>query len=1424
MATNVKMPPRLEAEDTYLEWTNDLKIWQLFTDLEIERQGPAVYLSLTGRARECVRDLTPEQISSKEGVQHITNKLDAVFKKDQNTRAYIAFKEFYDYKRTSGMTIADFIVRFEYLYHKLQQFDMKLPEGVKAFFLLNAANVSEDNEKLARATVGELNYDNMKQKIQKIFGDPNSNDTDVSCKVEPVMYSTKRGGMWRGRANRGNFYYNNRGRGDRGGYGGYSERGAVGGLRQQRYEYNPTGSDNKPLKCYNCESVKHMSRDCPHKYDSNNRKDKDNVKLTLFGSGENENMLKTVHESFGMAILDSGCTKTVTGRVWLEAYIESLNTADKKTVIYEKDSSKFRFGDGKEVISKVNVQIPAYVANQRVTIKTSLVDNEIPLLLSRSAMKKAEMTVDFENDMATIYGTEVKLITSSSGHYCLPITKYLLKEETESEIVLHATSVKGNDYKEKKAKAKKLHRQLAHASKEKLIRLVKETKDFNDDEFIRGIRETCDECDICEPFKKEPLKPAVGFRLASDFNQVVCMDLKQVEFVHNTWILHLIDATTRYSAACLIKTKMQEEIVKHIFRIWITYFGAPRKMLSDNGGEFDNETFREMNEKLNVQTCNTAAESPWSNGMVERHNAILYESMMKTMKDAQCDPEIALAWAVSAKNSLQNSGGYSPNQLVFGRNINLPNVLQDEPPAHNIDTNSELIRINLEAMHKARENFIKAESSERIRRALRAKVRTYADEKFEQGQLVYYKRKNTKGWKGPGVVIGIDAKMVMIKHGGSMYKVHPCQVIKKKSYDDTDRNQNEEDKEHEKPKKVETKDQVDKNEKDVVTEEESELNFKENNIEMEDIEQEDAITDQRDEQNIVNDDREERDENKPKRNSFVKFKLNGEWQKGKILSYQPKQSGKYRNWINLKASEDTEPKCVNWDDVETWTHIDNEEEIFLTTTQIKSQEVVDAKAREMKNMIDNDVFEEVEKEQQTPVITARWVITEKTKGDTTYTKARLVARGFEEDSQQFKKDSPTCTRESLRLLFTTAAIKTWELHSLDVTAAFLQGNEIQRDVFLQPPRDVCEKGKLWRLKRCIYGLTDAPRAWYEKVKTTLCSLGAKVSLYDNSFFLFHKQDGTLMGLVAVHVDDFVYCGSEELHSRVIETIKKKFSIKQIEKNSFKYVGLQVSQTEHEIRLNQDSYIKSIEEIQRDNQGDRKNKEELNQEERKKLKALGGQMLWVASQTRPDLSYETCVVTNVTQSSTVKTIHDANKAIIKMKAQTVDIRFPSLSEVSDIKIKAYTDATYASLDDGSSQGGHIVFLEGANKKAIPITWQSKKLNRVTKSPLASEALSLAEGADAGFLVAKMFQEIFKTQEAIKIECITDNESLCQTLKTTTTIADKRMRVDIARLRQMVDREEIQVSWVEGSRQLADCLTKRGASSKKLLEVLQNCKLA
>ena len=177
----------------------------------------------------------------------------------------------------------------------------------------------------------------------------------------------------------------------------------------------------------------------------------------------------------------------------------------------------------------------------------------------------------------------------------------------------------------------------------------------------------------------------------------------------------MIDHATRYSVSCVIHSKKKEVIIRNIFKHWISIFGHPKKFLVDNGGEFCNEEMITLSENFNIRICTTAAESPWSNGLVERHNAILGLTVSKTIEDTKCDLELALSWALSANNSLKNVNGYSPNQLVFGRNPNFPNVLDNKLPALEKKTTSENVAENLNAMHSARQNFIKNESCNRHR-------------------------------------------------------------------------------------------------------------------------------------------------------------------------------------------------------------------------------------------------------------------------------------------------------------------------------------------------------------------------------------------------------------------------------------------------------------------------------------------------------------------------------------------------------------------------------------------------------------------------------------------------------------------------------------------------------------------------------------
>ena len=150
---------------------------------------------------------------------------------------------------------------------------------------------------------------------------------------------------------------------------------------------------------------------------------------------------------------------------------------------------------------------------------------------------------------------------------------------------------------------------------------------------------------------------------------------------------------------------------------------------------------------------------------------------MKTVEDTECSKEMALAWSVSATNALQNRNGYAPNQLVFGRNVNLPSLSSDKPPALKSST-TDIVRQHLNAMHSARENFMKVDSSNRIRKALNSQVRTYSEIIYESGEKVYFKRRKAKGWCGPAKVLGKEGNFVLIRQGSHFYRCHPCHLMK----------------------------------------------------------------------------------------------------------------------------------------------------------------------------------------------------------------------------------------------------------------------------------------------------------------------------------------------------------------------------------------------------------------------------------------------------------------------------------------------------------------------------------------------------------------------------------------------------------------------------------------------------------------------
>ena len=109
-----------------------------------------------------------------------------------------------------------------------------------------------------------------------------------------------------------------------------------------------------------------------------------------------------VSESISAAVLDSAATSTVAGKTWMDCYIDSLPEEKQTEISCSKSQNMFKFGSGDPVKSLYKVKIPASIGNQDIFIENDAVDNDILMLLSKSAMKKANISIDFQSDTVTM--------------------------------------------------------------------------------------------------------------------------------------------------------------------------------------------------------------------------------------------------------------------------------------------------------------------------------------------------------------------------------------------------------------------------------------------------------------------------------------------------------------------------------------------------------------------------------------------------------------------------------------------------------------------------------------------------------------------------------------------------------------------------------------------------------------------------------------------------------------------------------------------------------------------------------------------------------------------------------------------------------------------------------------------------------------
>ncbi len=182
---------------------------------------------------------------------------------------------------------------------------------------------------------------------------------------------------------------------------------------------------------------------------------------------------------------------------------------------------------------------------------------------------------------------------------------------------------------------------------------------------------------------------------------------------------------------------------------------------------------------------------------------------------------------------------------------------------------------------------------------------------------------------------------------------------------------------------------------------------------------------------------------------------------------------------------------------------------------------------------------------------------------------------------------------------------------------------------------------------------------------------------------------------------------------------------------------------------------------------------------------------------------------------------ANKVLSRIKRNCLLIKFPSLKNLNKISLKCFSDASLNNLSSGNSCGGFIIFLVGENRESCPISWKSKSVKRVVRSAIASEACVAVDALDCSYYLSYLLNEILKNDTGIPVDAYVDNKSLYLNVHSTTMVDERRLRIDISAIQEMINKNEIRnFNWISTKMQLADTLTKRGSNPANLTRVLEN----
>jgi hypothetical protein len=399
----------------------------------------------------------------------------------------------------------------------------------------------------------------------------------------------------------------------------------------------------------------------------------------------------------------------------------------------------------------------------------------------------------------------------------------------------------------------------------------------------------------------------------------------------------------------------------------------------------------------------------------------------------------------------------------------------------------------------------------------------------------------------------------------------------------------------------------------------------------------------------------------------------------------------------------------------------------------------EATLAEYNTLIQNGTWEIVDLPPGEKAIGSSWVFRIKTHSDGSIKcyKARIVAQG---GSQRPGRDyqevhAPTPRPAKIRMTFAIAAAEDLELRSVDVSAAFTNG-DLEEYIYMRQPEGFHEGGpnKVCRLRKSLYGLKQSARQWNIKLHTALTQMGFKRVEADRSVYIY--SDGHVRIFVPIYIDDITFaCKDAAAIDRAVEQLAGHFKCRNLGPTEFLLgVGITRDRKSCTFALHQRQFILDI--LERYNITNcspvstpmipgyilTKDMGASTPDEIEFMCTVPylsciGSLQYLASMTRSDIAqvvaYLACFNSNPCPKHWA-----AVKHLLRYLKGTLEHKLHYSGKLGPDMFTTYCDASYGDCKDtGCSTGGYVTLMAGG-----AIGWSSKLQGIIALSTTKAEFIA------------------------------------------------------------------------------------------------------